>query len=66
MYIKLLNIQVKNMLDRREYAMKKIYLSEKDLPNCFKVRNSSTFNGIYIYTFTVYESCFFFYKFNLL
>ncbi|CAB4004207.1 eukaryotic translation initiation factor 2-alpha kinase 1-like [Paramuricea clavata] len=29
--------KVKNRLDGREYAVKKVYLSEKDLPNCFKV-----------------------------
>ena len=26
-------------MDGREYAVKKVYLSEKDLPNCLKVYN---------------------------
>ncbi|XP_046843066.1 eukaryotic translation initiation factor 2-alpha kinase 1-like [Xenia sp. Carnegie-2017] len=29
--------KVKNRLDRREYAVKKVHLSEKDLANCLKV-----------------------------
>jgi hypothetical protein len=34
-------LQVKNRLDGREYAVKKVHLSEKDLPNCLKVPTCS-------------------------